>query len=209
MTNVQIQYDIEDFIGVFYNAVSSETCKKIINHFEQVQALNKTVNRQELENSRRLDKDTLTYRLSSSPMSLEEPDEIISSMDMYFLEEFKNAVYPCYDEYCKSYGVLDIVGKHGFRSAFKIQKTKPSGGYHVWHCEQGNENTSGRILLIMLYLNTVDEGGETEFLFQKRRIKPTEGTIIIVPGSFTHTHRGNPPLSGDKYLMNTWMHFLE
>ena len=60
-------------------------------------------------------------------------------------------------------------------------------------------------MAISLYLNTVDEGGETEFLYQRMRVKPEQGTLVIHPGGFTHTHRGNPPLKGVKYFMNTWI----
>jgi hypothetical protein len=205
----KVAYEINDFIGIFHNVIPKNICDKIVNHYEQVQSMGMTVNRQELEQTRLIDKDTDTYRLSSSPMSLEAPNEIVSSMDMYFVEEFKKAFWPCYHEYTKQYGILESIGKHGFRSAFKIQKTKPSSGYHVWHCEHGSENTSSRLLLVIVYLNDVEDGGETEFLYQRKRVKPTKGTMIIVPGAFTHTHRGNPPLTGDKYIMNTWLHFLE
>jgi hypothetical protein len=205
----KVAYEINDFIGIFHNVIPKHICDKIVNHYEQVQSMGMTVNRKELEQTRLIDKDTDTYRLSSSPMSLEAPNEIVSSMDLYFIEEFKKAFWPCYHEYTKQYGILESIGKHGFRSAFKIQKTKPSSGYHVWHCEHGSENTSSRLLLVIVYLNDVEEGGETEFLYQRKRVKPTKGTMIIVPGAFTHTHRGNPPLTGDKYIMNTWLHFLE
>jgi hypothetical protein len=28
---------------------------------------------------------------------------------------------------------------------------------------------------------------------------------VIMPAGFTHTHRGNVPLSGDKYIMTSWL----
>lgn len=49
--------------------------------------------------------------------------------------------------------------------------------------------------------------GETEFLYYPRRIKPKQGTLIVFPGAFTHAHRGNPPLSGDKYIITGWIEF--
>ena len=112
-------------------------------------------------------------------------------------------------EYAKKYGVLNTVAKHRFYDDIKIQKTQPCEGYHVWHCEHGSRTVGSRLLLIMLYLNDVDEGGETEFLYQSIRVQPKKGTLVICPSGFTHTHRGNPPLSGDKYMINGWIEYEE
>jgi hypothetical protein len=59
----------------------------------------------------------------------------------------------------------------------------------------------------MVYLNDVQNGGETEFLYQSLRIKPTKGTAIVWPSEFTHTHRGNPPLSNNKFIITSWFEF--
>ena len=82
-----------------------------------------------------------------------------------------------------------------------LQKTVPAGGYHTWHCENDGWIFKDRIFAWMIYLNDVEEGGETEFLYQKIRFKPKFNMGLIWPGGFTHTHRGNPPLSGNKYIL--------
>ena len=84
-----------------------------------------------------------------------------------------------------------------------LQKTEPTQGYHMFHGENINWNVAGRTLAWMVYLNDVEEGGETEWLYQKRKIKPERGTVCIWPGSFTHLHRGNPPMS-EKYIATGW-----
>ena len=86
----------------------------------------------------------------------------------------------------------------------KLQKTVKGGGYHIWHYEQMDLNTTDRILVWTIYLNDVEEGGETEFLYQSKRIKAKRGDICVFPAQFNYTHRGNPPLSGDKYLVTGW-----
>ena len=48
------------------------------------------------------------------------------------------------------------------------------------------------------------EGGETEFLYQNRREKAVAGDVLIFPCQYTHVHRGNPPIDGDKYLVTSW-----
>ena len=55
----------------------------------------------------------------------------------------------------------------------------------------------------MVYLNDVEEDGETEFLYQELKLKPKKGRVVIWPGSFTHLHRGNPPRS-TKYIATGW-----
>jgi len=39
------------------------------------------------------------------------------------------------------------------------------------------------------------------------RVKPKQGTLLIWPAAFTHTHRGNPPLSNVKYITTGWIEF--
>lgn len=87
------------------------------------------------------------------------------------------------------------------------------GGYFYWHSEvyphphDANNDALHRTLLWMFYLNDVEEGGETEFYFQNASIKPKQGTLVIAPAGFTHTHRGNKPVSGDKYIFTSWLLF--
>lgn len=85
----------------------------------------------------------------------------------------------------------------------KIQNTHPGQGYHVWHCEWTND-LPRRVLAWALFLNDVDEGGELEFLHQGIRIKPRKGDFVVWPSMFTHLHRGNPPISNDKWIVTGW-----
>ena len=58
---------------------------------------------------------------------------------------------------------------------------------------------------MMLYLNDVDDGGETEFYHQKIKINPEKGKLAIFPTYWTHHHKGNPPISNNKYILNNWI----
>jgi hypothetical protein len=87
---------------------------------------------------------------------------------------------------------------------FKLHKVKKGGGYHLWHHEVENYEYNNRVLAWMTYLKVPEEGGETEFLYQSKRIKPVVGTTLIWPAHFTHLHRGNPPLKGEKYYLTGW-----
>ena len=85
------------------------------------------------------------------------------------------------------------------------------GGYPYWHCElypkDAAAETLHRHLLWTLYLNEGFEAGETEFLFQRRKVAPRTGALLIAPAAFTHTHRGNRPEGGDKYIATSWILF--
>lgn len=88
---------------------------------------------------------------------------------------------------------------------------KGIGNYGYWHSEiypqAGHNDALHRTLLFLIYLNDVDEGGETDFYYQERSIKPKAGSMIVAPCGFTHTHRGNIPVSNDKYVLTSWVLF--
>lgn len=85
------------------------------------------------------------------------------------------------------------------------------GGYPYWHCElfpKGPDaETLHRHVLWTIYLNDDFDEGETEFFHQQRKIAPRTGSLLIAPTAFTHTHRGNRPAGGDKYIATSWILF--
>ena len=88
---------------------------------------------------------------------------------------------------------------------------KASGNFNHWHSEHyphpsdPQQKSLHRTLLWLIYLNDVESGGETEFLYQQARVKPTQGSIVLSPCGFTHTHRGVTPISSDKYVLASWV----
>ena len=96
--------------------------------------------------------------------------------------------------------------------AINLQRyTGGQGGYPYWHCElypkDASAETLHRHVLWTIYLNDGFAAGETEFLYQQRRIVPKAGSLLIAPAAFTHTHRGNRPVGGDKYIATSWILF--
>lgn len=201
--------NIDNFIGIFPGAVNDNICDLAIEHFEKAKELNFVRNRKETDQAPKLMKDTKSYFLSGTSDLVDYKNEILAKNDRGIFETFSQSLWNCYQQYVDHYGVLETVGKHGISGTIKIQKTSPGEGYHAWHCEHDGFIQGNRLMMAILFLNNVEEGGETEFLYQSKRIKPRKGTILLCPSSFTHTHRGNPPISGDKYILTTWIEYYQ
>ena len=198
-----MKVEIDDFIGVFDNAVTKEYCDSLIDFFNHVQNMGKTVTRQEHDGVDSLKKNNSMY------FYMAETDPLILDRSQECIYPFIDALKKCYEMYVEKYSVIADMGRHVLNPDIKLQKTLPGEGYHVWHAEAADRYSARRVALCMLYLNDVDEGGETEFLYQSKRIKPVTGRIVICPTAYTHTHRGNPPLGDStKYMINGWMEFI-
>lgn len=108
---------------------------------------------------------------------------------------------------------LGPVAQHVFRPGpVNLQRYSAGrGGYPYWHCELYPRGADAeplhRHLLWTLYLNDGFGAGETEFLYQQRKIEPRTGSLLLAPTAFTHTHRGNTPAHGDKYIATGWILF--
>ena len=192
----------EDFIEVIDGVVSNDICKQTIDGFEKLVQLGYSFDRQTSEKALKLDKDD---------MSANVLDLAVITMDDSIIQALSQSYNSKILDYIKKYEAgmfgVDLRGDTYpiSQSGVKVQKTIPSGGYHIWHCENSSIITKGRAIAWMLYLNDIEEGGETEFLYLSKRIKPKAGRLIIWPAGWTHTHRGNPPLEGEKYIITGWM----
>jgi len=126
---------------------------------------------------------------------------------IHIVEQYLEHLQICVTEYVELYPALKHHSLTNHRN-IKIQKTPPYGGYHVWHCERdGGKENSTRELVWMIYLNDIPEGeGETEFLYQACRLRPTKGTVVIWPAGYSHTHRGLTVYTKAKYIATGWYH---
>ena len=124
------------------------------------------------------------------------------SMSSRLSEEIFPKFKPCVDEYLTAFSIL---GQRRFlMHDIKLKEIPAGGGFHNWHYETAGLEVAARQFVVQLYLNDDFDGGETEFLYQQRREEAVTGDVIIFPASFTHTHRGNPPLGGTKYIATSW-----
>lgn len=93
---------------------------------------------------------------------------------------------------------------------FNLQHYAPGHSYSVYHCENnGQEPFKNRHLAFMTYLNTVTDGGETEFLHQKLQVKPEKGLTLVWPAHWTHIHRGIPAPTQEKYVTTGWFDYID
>lgn len=186
-----------DGIGIFDEAFSAEFCDRYISYFSWLESTNATIGR----DHPRHQLDDQSYSLISSPFYQKTFNLQYVAGD--FVEIFWKTVY---QKYAQHYSILNEFSQHNIYD-IKIQKTDTGQGYHAWHCENMHMNTRNRLMAFMLYLNDVDEGGETEFLYQKTRFKPKKDRLLLWPAGYTHAHRGNPPLSNEKYILTGWIEY--
>lgn len=190
----------DDGIAIYDGYVPSELCDEYVKYFEERDNAGFTLDRwtSQKHQSHTMDDKQLFFQNGQFLTEI-----TIRPIAEQFLKIFWEVLYPTY---VKKFSILSSYEKHKIYN-LKIQKTEPTQGYHVWHAEDSSIDCCNRILAFILYLNDVEEGGETEFLFLKKRVKPQKGKFLMFPAGFTHTHRGNPPLSGTKYILTGWVEF--
>ena len=207
---------MKDFILTVPNAATSEYCEYLIRRFDffqetRAEGRGPIWSRQAQEQGiSKLLKEDNTYFLGGDGedhLPQQKGDDVLYSTDTRLLEQLVSIIWGTYDVYAKEYAIIPTLNKHFISPTVRIQKTKPGQGYHTWHCDSDDMFSSRRIIVVNLYLNTVEKGGETEFLYQQKRVSAEQGTMVLFPSAWTHVHRGNPPLSGDKYIVTTWLEF--
>lgn len=188
-----ISSDKKDFCDfIFYQHISNPSlCDSIIDFHKN--STNKTEG-QVLGGVDKRIKDSIDVALEGNLLSL-------------YLQELQ-VVCDSYSEkfiFCNHYSPWRVI------DAVNIQHYKPSGGFKVWHCERTNPEflCATRHLVFMTYLNDVNDGGETEWFYQKVKVKPKKGLTVIWPCDWTHTHRGLVSETQDKYIVTGWFNYTE
>jgi hypothetical protein len=92
-------------------------------------------------------------------------------------------------------------------TGYKIQHYKKNEGHFKWHFDALGPGAWERQLALVIFLNSVAEGGETSFHRQNLRIRPVAGDALLFPTFWTHMHCGEIPRSEDKYIVSSFVCF--
>ena len=222
---------VDDFLEIYDDALSAQQCEHILARFN---ASDKVVRGKTGQGVDTVKKDSYDITISQYPEWNDVAGTIMKALQVH-LQQYLNkyrmmlvgamspqVVHPVtgqpvavtidnFDE-CGVPYINDLMMTMYRAGAVNLQKyVKASGGYHHWHSEVYPQNAScetlHRALLFQFYLNDVEEGGQTEFYYQKRKIDARRGRLIIAPAGFTHSHKGHVATSGDKYIATSWILF--
>ena len=82
--------------------------------------------------------------------------------------------------------------------------------YSHIHCENSMPVVpiANRCFAWMIYLNTIKDGGGTEFIHQNFTTNPIAGDMYIWPAGWTHMHRGVNAPNQDKYTITGWCYYV-
>jgi hypothetical protein len=92
-------------------------------------------------------------------------------------------------------------------TGYKLQHYKQNEGYFRWHFDALGPGAWDRQLAVIIYLNSVDVGGETCFHRQNLKVKPVAGDALFFPTFWTHLHCGEIAKSEDKYIVSSFVNF--
>jgi hypothetical protein len=181
----------DNFICGYYSS-RLDICEEIINYFEQ-------------SDKKYLGRTDKVY----DPTIKDSVDCLLEGdlLEKYIVEILSKAL----ELYNQKYKFLDYYYPWAIREPVQIQKYEPNQAYRAWHTERMSPIglSAFRNLVFTTYLKDVTGlGGETEFYYQKVKVKPKTGLTIIWPPDWTHTHRGIPAASDTKYIVTGWFNYI-
>jgi len=183
---------LNNFISGWY--IKPKICDDLIKMFEE------SSNKKPGHVSEKIN---ITQKISTD-LSI-DPKSTDPRVEAYY-KELKKVI----EKYKEKYKYSDKgQGSWGLVEKWNIQKYNPGEGFFVLHCEKSGLNTALRHLVFMTYLNNVTDKGQTEWYYQKLKIKPEKGLTVIWGTDWTFMHRGIISPTQTKYIATGWFSFIE
>lgn len=181
---------METYIRKYHNILGQSNCNALIRMFDGLE-------------HKHIKRDNEHYNFSE--LNFNE----LSDFNKGFVGGIYGILEEMVEKYIKDCNMMDkqFPLQYSFED-FRFKKYNKGEGFFNEHVDVGNHNSAKRFLVCMFYLNTVEEGGETEFSKQDFISKAEIDSLIMFPSTWTHPHSGNKPLSNDKYILSTYLHYV-
>jgi len=127
--------------------------------------------------------------------------------DEGFLGFFRGAIDRALERYNRDIGLAIPVPNSAQVADLMMKRYRPGHdeGFQL-HFDSVYQK-SDRYLVLLWYLNDVAEGGETAFPQLELSVRPRTGRLLLFPPFWMYQHEGRRPVSGDKYILSTYLVF--
>jgi len=186
------QQDLRHYVRVYDDHLPREMCDKMIESFgalQRFQQYNGRNLRQGLEESE-------WTELNVTRLS--EPG---------FLSMFRATIERALERYNADVGLTIPVPSAPSTSDLVLKRYRPGGAEKFQLHFDAIHFVANRYLVLLWYLNDVTAGGETRFPQLDLSVTPRAGRLLMFPPYWMYQHEGLPPLSGDKYILSTYLLF--
>lgn len=185
---------MKDFINVYDNTLTSKECEMIISYFNTSDGVHPGQYGTAEEDKSAKDSWDLVCDFSSK-----------NNINKIILGSLEKC---CFQYVKENPQVNNQLSKWQIDPVYNIQKYDPTQGYHKLHCENDDRDTSFRMMVWMIYLNTVTDGGGTYFDNYDRITDAVEGRVVLWPAGWTHCHKGIVSNTQTKYIATGWFSFV-
>jgi len=191
---------MDKYIKVYDNVIDELSCSEIIKKFEDSHESFETVHQEEGDNI-----------ISFEQITLVEHEEW-KSVQNGMLQLFQDYIIH-YKIDCNVYDKMwpDTYGYEAVRMKRYLTNDYDRFDPHV---DVMNQETAKRFLSFFIYLNDVEEGGETQFVninkpgtFIPYTVEAKRGRLLMFPPTWQYYHAGLKPISGKKYLLHSYCHY--
>lgn len=136
--------------------------------------------------------------------SLDQESDLEKELDFRISEELKR----CISIYRDSFMHLQLPQNSGGfivgDTAYQVQLYREKSGFYSEHIDGAPWVEKRRVLSGIIYLNTVENGGGTQFPLQNVTIDAVAGRVALFPAHWLYPHSGLMPLSSDKWIISTF-----
>ena len=195
--------NLTDFVKIYDNTISAKFCKRIIDAFEEDEDhhINSTIGIPRVPDVEFRN----AIEMNCTKRAVEHPEwnAIMDLLNKHAASSFKRYKADLIENGYPEKLFFNTVTLEQWR----MHRYDPGKHFYKEHIDAIDEHTSKRMLMMLYYLNTVEEGGETSFKTINLKVKPVEGKLAITPAWFGYPHSAITPISNTKYMIKTYLHY--
>jgi len=192
MTAAATQPDLRHFVRVYDDSLPAGLCQKLIENFHVLQRFQQ-------------------YNGRNLRRGLEESEwtelNVTRFADAGFRAQFQERIDAALGRYNADIGLPIAIPNSRVTSDLILKRYRTGGAERFQLHFDAIHHVANRYLVMLWYLNDVAAGGETRFPQLELEIAPRTGRLLVFPPYWMFQHEGTAPLSGEKYILSTYLLF--